>query len=188
MTMQTNGGHESMTVHALTYTGDDAGIFTCSGTTDAPCHTYPDCACEVWADCDELGHERTAHDTCWMLDWVNATSPSDTYVDESGPAQVSGPVTLIWQGSFVQWTYATSTADEQISDQLRAEIRAQAIREALTEVELLPCWGVGDNRQFDEVGRREVLNAIQELLTPRVRSSPRSGRAPRAGRSTRHVR
>lgn len=111
--------------------------FVCDGTSEAPCHSFPDCDCETWTF--ELhgvrkgqvlagtsvakedvppapGHEDVIHDNaCWVDPWFNAalTDPADwidAYVGEDEITETelrSGAIESIWEGDYMTWEYAS---------------------------------------------------------------------------------
>lgn len=91
-----------------------SGVIYCDGATIADCHVYPDCDHENWdSDCEEE-HERTQHQECWKLEWVNSSWLGDTF-DENYPvdydsetatvAYPDGEVHVDWEGGWCTWGY-----------------------------------------------------------------------------------
>ena len=89
--------------HRLT----ESGTFTCDGGPESECHQYPSCDCDYWDLDGSHEHPIEGHEECWMLPWVNATSPTDTSANELPLDECTpGIVSLDWDGDFVLWSHA----------------------------------------------------------------------------------
>jgi len=86
--------------------------FTCEGDRTGACRIYPICDCETWnAEHAKLDGEHApgAQDECWVVPWVNAVEPSDSFRDYQTALLgdvLDGEVILEWDDDGVLWRYA----------------------------------------------------------------------------------
>ena len=64
-----------------------------------------------------------------------------------------------------------------------AEYRAKIIGEALTEIRLLPAYGVAGHTQFDDLTREDVMGAVRALIETPAPRMPRPVPVRRATRT-----
>ncbi len=101
----------SENLHTVTVTVVDADHdarveFHCAGDETAPCHQYPDCACQSWDDDHE--HPNAPHARCWIAAWFDTDSTEYVGADADDIARPTvahaGPITLSGVGD---WDYLT---------------------------------------------------------------------------------
>jgi hypothetical protein len=86
------------------------GHAVCDGDRERKCHWYPACDDhELWP----CGCEYVAHDECWIVPWINASSLDDSCYDDAldrrDPETLGfpdGEIEWEWEGEFVLWNYA----------------------------------------------------------------------------------
>lgn len=108
-----------MSTHLHSVTWSDAGeaTFVCRGDRTASCHRFPDCDWDD--DHDDHEHPNVEHDeACWVLSWLTACEPEDTYSSMAAPTETLGDVPqrneaidYEWDGDGLTWWYASLASE-----------------------------------------------------------------------------
>lgn len=101
-------------LHSIRWQGPDDATFACTCDSACACRNYPACDCEVWTigHDKQPGHESVPQDECWVMPWLNATTPSDTFYDSATPSldlpedRRDGPIETEWDDGGVLWHYS----------------------------------------------------------------------------------
>ncbi|HCF99586.1 MAG TPA: hypothetical protein DEV93_03480 [Chloroflexi bacterium] len=97
--------NDNALVHFISHVHDTDTIYVkyeCRAGKGAQCHTYPDCECDGWSDCD---HTKVQHDECWTEPWMNDSCKDECFTGPNGTPVHDGPVHISFNGDCIDWEY-----------------------------------------------------------------------------------
>ena len=92
----------------------------CDGGRESRCHWWPDSAV---CDHEEFpcGHEYVFHESCWIIEWLEAGDLGDTAedsawderIDADEPRWPNGVIAHEWHGDYLTWSYVRIDTDPE---------------------------------------------------------------------------